>query len=266
MSDALFTPDFKLEPYWWDAVPRPDLGRPALPAKADVAVIGSGYTGLCAALETARAGRRTVVLDAEDAGWGCSSRNGGQISTSIKPGFDELSAKHGKERAFRIVKEGQNALAWIADFIRSEAMDCHFKVAGRFHAAHSPRQYQALAERVGRQPAGLEVEAHMVPRDEQHGELGSEAYFGGVVFPQHAALDPARYHQGLLERVSRTGAAVVGQSPVTRIAREGPRIRLCDRDFGDAPGFRLTVLESDAEGVAARLREATAGRARVDPA
>ena len=226
MSDALFTPDFKLEPYWWDAVPRPDLGRPALPAKSDVAVIGSGYTGLCAALETARDGRRTVVLDAEDAGWGCSSRNGGQISTSIKPDFDELAAKHGQEHAYRIVKEGQNALAWIGDFIGSEALDCHFKVVGRFHAAHSPRQYQALAERVERQPSGLEVEAHMVPRAEQHSELDSEAYFGGVVFPRHAALDPARYHQGLLERVRAAGADVVPHCAVTGIERAGTGFRL----------------------------------------
>ena len=69
MSDDLFSEGAKLTPYWWDRVPRPVLPTVAPPASADVVVIGSGYTGLCAALQTARGGRSTVVLDAEDAGW-----------------------------------------------------------------------------------------------------------------------------------------------------------------------------------------------------
>ena len=88
MNDALFTPDFKLTPYWWELTPRPSLPETALPSSTDVVVIGSGYTGLSAALQTARGGLDTLVLDAEDAGFGCSTRNGGQISTSIKPGYD----------------------------------------------------------------------------------------------------------------------------------------------------------------------------------
>src|SRR5690606_6500832 len=85
VTDALFTADFKAEPYWWEASPRPPAVERPLPAEADVVVVGSGYTGLSAALQTARGGRSTVVLERETAGWGCSSRNGGQISTSVKP-------------------------------------------------------------------------------------------------------------------------------------------------------------------------------------
>ena len=76
-GDQLFTPNFKSLPYWWDLTPRPDLGQPELPTQADVVVVGSGYTGLSAALQTARGGRSTVVVDADVAGWGCSTRNGG---------------------------------------------------------------------------------------------------------------------------------------------------------------------------------------------
>jgi glycine/D-amino acid oxidase-like deaminating enzyme len=144
----LFTPDFKAMPYWWERTPRPDLAGAPLPASVDVVVIGSGYTGLCAALEVARAGRSTLILDAEDAGWGCSTRNGGQISTSIKPDYETLARRHGSEAAFAIVKEGQNALAWIGDFIAGERIDCDFKVPGRFHAAHNPRQYERLARAI----------------------------------------------------------------------------------------------------------------------
>ncbi len=83
MTTSLFTADSKTAPYWWDHVPRPSLPATPLAGKADVVVVGSGYTGLHAALQTARGGRRTIVIDAEAAGFGCSTRNGGQVSTSI---------------------------------------------------------------------------------------------------------------------------------------------------------------------------------------
>jgi glycine/D-amino acid oxidase-like deaminating enzyme len=222
----LFAPDYKDLPYWWEATPRPQLPAGDLPARADVLIVGSGYTGLCAALATARGGRHSVVIDAEDAGWGCSSRNGGQISTSIKPSYDELAALHGAERAFRIAKEGHNALAWIAEFIAAEGIDCRFERVGRFHAAHNPAQYEILARKLARQPKGLEVEAHMVPRAEQHSELGTDAYHGGAVYAQHAALDPGRYHQGLLQRALAAGATVVARCPAADIARDGDGFRV----------------------------------------
>src|SRR5580704_13484848 len=75
MGNPLFAADYKSEPYWWLASPRPQIPAVELPARCDVAIVGSGYTGLAAALELTRGGRQAVVFDAEDAGWGCSSRN-----------------------------------------------------------------------------------------------------------------------------------------------------------------------------------------------
>jgi len=220
VSDV-FTPDCKLTPYWWDRSPRPELAEVALPASVDVVVVGSGYTGLSAALAVARAGRSTLVFDAEDAGWGCSTRNGGQISTSIKPDYGTLARRHGGEAAFAIIREGQNALAWIGDFIAEEGIDCDFQVPGRFHAAHSPRHYERLARVIASQPEGLAVPAHAVPRGDQRREIGSDAYFGGVVFEKHACLDPGRFHQGLLEQVLGAGASVMPHCPVTGIENNG---------------------------------------------
>lgn len=225
----LFTADFKPTPYWWEHVPRPSLPYQALPAKTDVAVIGSGYTGLSAALQTVRGGRDTLVLDAEDAGWGCSTRNGGQISTSIKPGFDELARRHGPERAHGILTEGRNSLAWVGDFVAAEKLDCDFRVCGRFHAAHSARQYEALVQRLAAPPRkGLEIDYEVVPRAEQHRELGTDAYYGGVVYRQHASIDPGRFHQGMLDRVLASGARVAARCPVLSLDR-------------DATGFTVTT-------------------------
>jgi glycine/D-amino acid oxidase-like deaminating enzyme len=226
MTDNELMQDCKWTPYWWEDVPRPALPDLALPATVDVAVVGAGYTGLHAALQTVRGGRSTLVFDAEEAGWGCSSRNGGQISTSIKPTYAQLAQRHGPQRAFDILKEGQRSLAWIEQFVRAEGIDCDFGQVGRFHAAHNAAQYEALAARIGSQPKGLEVDAFMVPRDRQHEELGTDLYWGGAVYTQHCSVHPARYHQGVLDRVMAAGGQVAPRCPVLQISRSSGQFTL----------------------------------------
>jgi glycine/D-amino acid oxidase-like deaminating enzyme len=229
VSDV-FLPDCKFTPYWWERTPRPPANGDApasLTSRVDVLVIGSGYTGLHAALQTARAGRSTLVVDADDCGFGCSTRNGGQISTSIKPGYAVLARRHGRDAAFAILQEGRRSLEWTGQFIADEKIDCDFAVTGRFHAAHNPQQYEKLARSLAAKPvAGLEVAAHLVPCAEQQREIGTDAYFGGVVYEKFAGLDPARYHQGLLERARASGATVVAHCRVTKLGRDGSRFRV----------------------------------------
>lgn len=217
----LFTPDIRFDACWRDDAPAPSLPDATLPARVDVAIVGSGYTGLHAGLQTARGGRSTLVLDAEEAGYGCSSRNGGQISTSVKPSYAALARRHGAERGFAIVREGQQSLAWMKAFMREEALDCDFRVVGRFHAAHNEAQFKALVQRVEHQPKGLEVEAHIVPRAEQRSEIDTDLYHGGAVYTQHASVHPARYHTALLARVREAGATVAARWPWIRSRPRG---------------------------------------------
>lgn len=221
MIKSVFTEDCKKSSYWWEATPRPEVIETPLPTKAEVVIIGAGYTGLSAALQTARGGRDTVVLDAEDLGWGCSTKNGGQISTSIKPTFEQLSSKYGAEHAFNILKEGHNALAWVEEFISNEKIDCDFKVCGKFSGAHNSAQYEKLGRKIDSEIKGLKTEAYLVPRAEQHTELGSDFYHGGVVFPKFASLDPGRFHQGMLRRVIEAQATVIGHCAATGIEPDG---------------------------------------------
>ena len=188
-----------------------------LPHRVDVAIVGSGYTGLNAALQTIRGGRSTVVFEAGVPGQGCSTKNGGQISTSIKPSLEKLSAKFGTQSGIAIRQEGENALNWIGDLITSEKIDCNFSRVGRYHAAHTQKHYELItrdAEKVNRSEG---IEAYAVPKNEQLKELGSDVYHGGVVFPRHASVDPGKYHRGLLQRVIDAGVDVFGQCAVLDI-------------------------------------------------
>ena len=60
-----------------------------------------------------------------------------------------------------------------------------------------------------------------VPRERQHEELGSAGYFGGAVVPDHAAVDPARLHAGLLDMADGLGVVTRGRCEATHIARDG---------------------------------------------
>lgn len=205
--------------YWLDGLPTMDDAAGPLPQSVDVLVVGSGYTGLNAALETARGGRTTLVLDAAPLGHGCSTRNGGQISTSIKPSLAKLTAKYGPDRARAIRQEGATALEWIEDRVRSEGIDCDFRRVGRFHAAHTPKSYEALvrdAQQLSREEG---IETHAVPRADQRSELGTDVYHGGVVFARHASLNPGRYHRGLLQAAWTAGVETIGNCAVTGIRR-----------------------------------------------
>ncbi len=218
-ENNVWVPDWKDTSYWLDGLAPLHTSEDLPTGAVDVVVVGSGYTGLNAAIETARGGRSTLVLEAEVPGWGCSSRNGGQISTSVKPTHEKLRAKFGDARATAIRGEGKTALEWIEQRITTENIDCSFRRAGRFHAAHTPRHYEELArdaEKLGRSEG---IEAHVVPRAQQRSELGSDIYFGGVVFARHAAVNPALYHRGLLNTALAAGAQVIGHCPVLGIGQ-----------------------------------------------
>ena len=75
-----------------------------------------------AALEIARGGRDVMVVESGYPGYGCSTRNGGQISTHVKPSLEKLTQKVGASQASAMRQEGVNALDWIEELITKEKL------------------------------------------------------------------------------------------------------------------------------------------------
>src|SRR5580693_7074847 len=120
----------KHTPYWWEHAAPTATPTPALPIRADVAVVGAGYTGLSAALTLARAGRSVVVFDAGQPGIGASSRNGGMLGDWLKPSFATLARRYGEPRARALIAEAREALDFLGHFIADEGIVCDFSHCG----------------------------------------------------------------------------------------------------------------------------------------
>src|SRR5260370_5670905 len=126
MSADIVGPGFKTDPYWWDAAPRPRTQERPLPAEADVVVVGSGYTGTSAALTLARNGRGVLLLDAEDPGYGASSRNAGYVGRNLWHKFEPLARRLGTEAGKELASQAIEAHDYTVNLIETEQIRCYF--------------------------------------------------------------------------------------------------------------------------------------------
>ncbi len=214
--------DLKLTPYWWEAAPRPAAEAIAVPATTDVCIVGAGFTGLSAALCLARADRSVVVFDALRAGEGASSRNGGIASGNIKFTFTQMIKKFGLARAKDFYAEGIAARDHLAALIKSEKIDCGFKLVGRYTGANSEADYDSLGREADSLNSHLDLAVEMVPKSRQHQELGTDHYLGGQMRADIGGLHPGLLHQGLLDRCQQAGVVVICETRVTDIKKTDP--------------------------------------------
>lgn len=218
LNAPFFTDDAVANPYWWDAARPSQANADEIPSATEVAVIGAGYTGLNAAIVLARAGKQVSVYDADAPGWGASSRNGGFLG----PGwaFFDTAMQYGEDVARRVVEESHQSLQHVKDVVAREQIDCDLKVVGYFKGAMAPRVYDALGRNIDRIRKVIPCDAFMVPRSEQHNEVGSDLYHGGVAMPGYAGIHPAKYVRGLAEAARRLGVRVFSNARVSDLRQK----------------------------------------------
>lgn len=212
------------EPYWRQIPDEPAGSTPRITDSVDVVVVGSGFTGMSAALTLVRGGRSVAILEKGKLGDGASTRNGSQVgSGNQKFRVKKLISMFGESKATALLKEGVAMLDYIENLILEEKIECHFQRCGRFRGAVRPEHYDAMARDMDdlRRHAG--IDSFSVPKSEQHKEIATDFFHGGSVLPGDAGLHPGLYHRGLENRLREAGATLLENTPALNIERNGNR-------------------------------------------
>jgi gamma-glutamylputrescine oxidase len=211
------------EPYphdsWYTATAHGLDPFPALDGdtKADVAIVGGGYTGLSAALHLAERGVDVVLLEANRVGWGASGRNGGQIHSGQRRDVEWLESHLGLDCARRLWALGEEAKALVRDLIARHAIDCDLR-DGVYSVAHKQRfvdSEKRYAERLRRDYGYDQIE--WVDRAAVADALGTGAYYGGTRDGGGGHLHPLNFALGLARAAAGAGARIHEATTVTAL-------------------------------------------------
>jgi glycine/D-amino acid oxidase-like deaminating enzyme len=229
MPDTVFHPDFKPMPYWWEAWrPTAEGALMPLPSRTGVAIVGAGYAGLSAAIELADNGIDATVIEANEPGFGASTRSGGAVSGGVNIGksFSGKSIDPDSERAVQMLNDAADAFSLIERIIERENIQCFWEKRGRFVGAWTHKHYEEMARRVELLNRAASSGCAMLPRARQREEIASDYYRGGMVVERSGKLHPALYYKGLLDAARRRKITICGKAPVATIVREGKKWRL----------------------------------------
>jgi glycine/D-amino acid oxidase-like deaminating enzyme len=211
---------------WWDTAARLPLPHADLPDRADVAVIGGGYTGLAAARALARAGASVIVLEREHIGWGASSRNGGMVLPGFKAELADLVTRLGLPRARVLFRESLEALEFVEALVREERIACDWRRSGHGTLAAKPQHLRALEATRRLLDGEFGYQTQLLDAAGVRTEVGSTRYHGALMDPGAASLDPAAFVAGLGTAARRAGATLCEGTEVQEVARTGAGCRL----------------------------------------
>lgn len=204
--------------YWTGTIPAPHIPPLDGDARADVAIIGGGFTGLNAALELARRGRDVIVLDAEHPGWGASGRNGGFCCLGgAKASDSALRRRFGTQGLADWKATEKAAIAHVDGLLSIYDIDADRHSQGETLLAHTPRAYRSLQGAAQDLAQAYDTTPRLHAPDDL-AQLGMGGpWHGGMTLPLGFALNPAKYHAGLAQAAQQAGVRLHGATPVTRI-------------------------------------------------
>ena len=219
MQTELFAGDYREFPYWWEAFEPGGRDLADVPAETHVAIVGAGYAGLATALELSRLGIEAMVIDANDPGFGASTRSGGLVVGTHAVKKPLISKGPDAELADRMMSDAADGFALLQRLIEEEDIECGWHKTGRFQGAWSRAhfdEFEATAERLNRL---CDAKAYVVSRERQREEIGSDFYFGGMVTGEAAHLHPALYFKGLYEACLRRDVTVCARAEVLSLTQ-----------------------------------------------
>lgn len=189
--------------------------------KADVAVVGGGYTGLSTALHLALAGQKVVIIEASEPGWGASGRNGGQIISGFKFAPDHLEEEFGLRLGPAMVATMGASAELVKSLIERYAIDCHARFDGWINAAHGEKAMKEVIIPRASQWRNRGVPTKLLDRQEIAEKVGTapDLYVGGWLDPRGGVLQPMSYVRGLAAAAIREGVTICAQAPVRSIRR-----------------------------------------------
>ena len=191
-------------------------------ARADVCIIGGGYTGLSAALHLSERGYSVVLIDANKVGWGASGRNGGQLHSAQRCDQSTLEKWFGKKHAHQLFDLGEEAKALVKSLITKHDIDCDWQ-NGLIHAVHKRRYLGDMHREIDLlQKEYLVKDIVTLSRDEITAALGTDVYFGGCREQSAGHLHPLNYALGLARAAHFAGARIYEDTAALDVSTADP--------------------------------------------
>lgn len=195
--------------------------------RADVAVVGAGFTGVSAALCLAERGYDVILIEANRVGWGASGRNGGQLIDGIVEAdkLEVVRRKYGDHAADTLRQIGIDSRNVVVERIEKYGIDCDLKY-GFLDVALNDEDVEYFKAEIERKRAThYPHEMTFVPKEELHTVIGSDIYVGGLVHRANGHLHPLNLCIGEARAAESLGVRIFEQSKVTRVHHgDKPRV------------------------------------------
>ncbi len=193
-----------------------------LPDRADVVVIGAGYTGLNAALELSeRYQQQVVILEANQPGWGCSTRNAGfAMPGTGRLGYAGWAKRFSTDVARGIRAEYQQAFARLERHLQACPQQAQVQRGGYLKIAHKPGAVAGLNQQY-QQLRTFEPDTRWLERDELQQRVRSPQAFAAIHFPQSFGINPLLVAASVARQAVNAGSRLLADTPVINWQQQG---------------------------------------------